>query len=65
MRKGIIVLPGTKILTVITRCPYQRGFLMRKCTIVLPGTKTLAVITKWSQGGGSNIVVHNLGKNVG
>ena len=51
MKKGIMVLSGTKLLAVITRWSYQRGFLMRKCMIVLPGIKILAVITRWPQGG--------------
>ena len=65
MRKGIIVLPRTKILTVITRWPYLTGFSYEKMYDRFTGNKNTGRNNEVAARRGSNIVVHNLGKNVG
>ena len=65
MRKGIIVLPGTKILAVITRWPYLTGFSYEKMYDRFTGNKNTGRNNEVAARRGSNIVVHNLGKNVG
>ena len=65
MRKGIIVLPRTKILAVITRWPYLTGFSYEKMYDRFIGNKNTGRNNEVAARRGSNIVVHNLGKNVG
>ena len=65
MRKGIIVLPGTKILPVITRWPYLTGFSYEKMYDRFSANKNTGRNNEVVARRGSNIVVHNLGKNVG
>ena len=65
MRKGIIVLPRTKILAVITRWPYLTGFSYEKMYDRFIENKNTGRNNEVAARRGSNIVVHNLGKNVG
>ena len=64
MRKGIIVLPGTKILTVITRWPYLTEFSYEKMYDRLTGNINTGRNNEVAARRGSNIVVKTLDEKI-
>ena len=64
MRKGILVLPRTKILAVITRWPYLTGFSYEKMYDRFTRNKITGRNNEVAARRGSSIVVHNLGKTL-
>ena len=64
MRKCILVLPGTKILPVITRWPYLTGFSYKKMYDRFTRNKITGRNNEVAARRGSSIVVHNLGKTL-
>ena len=64
MRKGIIVLPGTKILTVITRWPYLTEFSYEKRYDRLTGNINTGRNNEVAARQGSYIVVKTLDEKI-